>query len=145
MNSRNDTSLLVALLVAAIATGCGSARTAVESRVNSADFRNAATAEVRNAQDQVVLSGKFVEMAADTNDVERKAALTATGVDADAAGEVEVESCRADCRTQEVEFSVVNMQPGTVFRFIIDGKDFVTVTTDARGRAAVELDVPFPR
>jgi hypothetical protein len=102
-------------------------------------------AEVRNAANEVVLSGSFVADSSD-EDIERKAALKGTAVDADASGEVEVETCReADCRTQEVEFSVTNVQPGAVFRFVIDGKDFATVTTDGRGRATVERNVPLPR
>ena len=146
MNTCRYTSLPVALALAAIATSCGGFRSGGETApVNPADFRNAVTAEVRNAQDQVVLSGKFAETATDADEVERKAALTGTGVDADASGEAEVESCRGDCRSQEVEFSVVNLQPSTVFRLVIDGKDFATVTTDARGRASVERNVPFPR
>lgn len=147
MNTRRVLSPLFALVTAAMVASCGLARSGTKYTAGpNADFRSAVNAEVRNAQDQVVLSGTFVQADSVDEDLERKAALKATPVDSDASGEVEVESCRdADCRTQEVEFSVVNVQPGAVFRFVIDGKEFATVTTDSKGRASVERDVPLPR
>lgn len=148
MNNMRQSRSLIALVLAAIATSCGGARSSTEYTAGpNADFRTATVAEVRDAQDQVVLRGTFAETAAaDEDDVERKAVLATTGADANASGEVEVESCRStDCRSQEVEFSVVNVQPGARFRFVIDGKEFATVTADSRGRAAVERDVPLPR
>lgn len=145
MNMTRHVSALVALAVSAGA--CGGARSTGSFVPGpAADFRGAASAEVRNAQGQVILSGRFVETAADGDDVERKATLAATGVDPDASGAVEVESCRdADCKAQEIEFEVVNVDPAAMLRLVIDGKDFGTVTTDARGRAAVEYNVPLPR
>jgi hypothetical protein len=134
------------MALVAILNGC-SARSRNEFIPGpAADFRSAADAEVRNAQGQVILTGKFVESSADGDEVERKATLSGTGIDADASGAVEVESCRnADCRAQEVEFEVTGVEPGAVIRFVIGGKEFATVTTDARGRATVERDVPLPR
>jgi hypothetical protein len=147
MKTTRALSSMLAVSAFMVMTGCGGARS--ETRYTAgpdADFRNAVNAEVRNAQDQVVLSGTFVEADSGDEDVERKATLKPTPVDADASGEVEVESCRdAGCRSQEVEFSVANVQPGAVFRLVIDGKDFATVTTDNRGRANVERDVPLQR
>lgn len=147
MNTSQHSGLSLALVLTTMAASCGGARSSTEYTPGPiADFRNASLAEVRDAQDQIILSGKFVESPADDDDIERKAALAATGIDADASGEVEVESCRAaDCRSQEIEFSVANVPPGAVLRFVIDGKDFATVTTDDRGRAVVERDVPLPR
>ena len=146
MNTRRF-SPLVALMTAAMVASCGLGRSGTPFTAGpNADFRGAMNAEVRNAQDQVVLNGTFIAADSSDEDVERKAALKATAIDADASGEVEVESCRETaCRSQEVEFSVVNVQPGAVFRFMIDGKEFATVTSDSRGRASVERDVPFPR
>ena len=106
-----------------------------------ADFTNAALAEVRDAQGQVVLSGQFQVADEDDDDIERKAVLAPTGVDADAAGEAEVEFAKNAPATQEVEFSVRNVSPGAAFTFVIDGIDVATATADARGRAEVELDV----
>ena len=111
----------------------------------SADFTNAQLAEVRNAQGQVVLSGKFVVSEEDDDDIERKAPLAPTNFDPDATGEAEVEfSGAGNERQQEVEFSAKNLQPGGVYTFIIDGKVFATVTADSRGRATIERDVPLP-
>ena len=106
------------------------------------NFTNATTAEVRDAQGQVVLRGQFqlVEEEED-DDVERMAKLEATGVDADASGEAEVEFAKASPDTQEVEFSVRNLPPGAALTFVIDGVDVATATSNSRGRAKVELKI----
>lgn len=108
------------------------------------DFTNAATAEVRDGQGQVVLRGQFVLADEEDDDVERRAVLEPTGVDADATGEAEVEFSKAAPATQEIEFSVRNLPPGVVFTFVIDGTDVATATSDRRGRAEVEFDVRMP-
>jgi len=108
------------------------------------DFTNAAVAEVRDAQGQVILSGPFQLVDEEDDDMERKAALSPTGIDADAAGEAEVEFSKAALAEQEVEFAVRNVAPGAVLTFVIDGTAVATATADARGRAKVELDVRMP-
>ena len=108
------------------------------------DFTNAAHAEVRDAQGRVVLRGQFQLVEEEDDDVERKAALAATGVDADAAGAAEIEFSKAAPAQQEVEFSVRNVAAGTVLTFVIDGTEVATATADRRGRAEVELDVRMP-
>jgi hypothetical protein len=145
MNNSRYAGAMVALGI--LVYGCGGSRAGNDFVPGPvADFRSATTAEVRNAQTQVILTGKFVETAADADEIERKATLAGTGIDADASGAVEVESCRdADCKSQEIEFEVVNVEPGTVLKLVIDGKDFATVIADSRGRAAVERNVPLPR
>jgi hypothetical protein len=115
-----------------------------QERPQTGDFTNAATAEVRDAQGQVVLRGQFVLADEEDDDVERRATLERTGVDADAAGEAEVEFSKAAPAKQEIEFSVRNLQAGVAFTFVIDGVDVATVTADRRGRAEVELDVQMP-
>jgi hypothetical protein len=111
----------------------------------TADFTNASVAEVRDAQGQVVLSGRF-ETTADEgdDDFERKAVLGSTAVDADAAGEAEVEFSKKAATKQEVEFSVRNLAPGGVLTFVIDGTEIGTATCDERGRAEIEVDVRKP-
>ena len=104
----------------------------------------AVTAQVRDAQGQVVLQGQFALADEEDDDIERKATLEPTGVDADAAGEAEVEFAKAAPVTQEVEFAVRNLQAGATFTFVIDGNDVATATADQRGRAEVELDVRLP-
>lgn len=108
------------------------------------DFTNAAIAEVRDAQGQVVLRGQFVLLDEDDDDIERRAKLEATGVDADAAGEAEVEFSKARPSEQEVEFSVRNLPAGSALTFVIDGVDVATASADRRGRAEVEVDVRMP-
>ena len=132
--NRTHSSALLALLMASVAAACGGARGSSDFVPGpAADFRTASTAEVRTAEDQVILSGSFVETAADSDDVERKAALTATNAGASASG------------AAEVEFDIVNAPPRAVLRLMIDGKEFGRVTSDERGRASVERDVQLPR
>ena len=105
------------------------------------DFTNAAVAEVKDAQGQVLLQGQFENTESDDEDTERKATLKPTGIVADAAGEAEVEFAKSAPTAQEVEFSVRGLPPGTALAFVIDGQQVATATTDQRGRAEVELDV----
>jgi hypothetical protein len=109
-----------------------------------ADFTNAALAEVRNAQGQAILSGHFQLVEEEDDDVERKASLAPTGIDADATGEAEIEFSQSAPAEQEVEFSVRNVAPGAVLTFVIDSTDVASATADSRGRVEVELDVRMP-
>lgn len=111
---------------------------------DTGNFTSAAVAEVRDALGNVVLQGQFVQADEDDDDIERKATLKATGGDAGAAGEAEVEFAKSAPATQEIEFSVRGLQAGAAFTFVIDGQQLATVTTDARGGAEVELDVRMP-
>jgi hypothetical protein len=108
------------------------------------DFRNAVTAEVRDQGNQVILRGQFALAEEEDNDTERKAKLESTGVDADAAGEAEIEFDTDAPGVQEVEFSVRNLEPGTALTFVIDGTTVATATADKKGEAEVELDVKLP-
>ena len=108
------------------------------------DYTNAATAQVRNAQGQIVLEGQFMAPVEEDGGLERRATLAATGIDADASGEAEVEFAKATPAEQEVEFSVANLPAAATFTFVIDGTDVATATTDRRGRAEVELNVRIP-
>jgi hypothetical protein len=106
------------------------------------DFRNAAVAEVRDAQSRTVLQGQFAAVEEEDDDTERKAPLKPTGVDADASGEAEVEFAKTgNVTTQEVEFSAKGLEPGATFSFVIDGQTIATVTADRRGQAKAELDI----
>ena len=115
-----------------------------QEKPSTADFTNAATAEVRDAQGQVVLRGQFVLVDEQDDDVERRALLEPTGIDTDAAGEAEVEFSKAAAAKQEIEFSARNLEAGGVFTFVIDGTDVTTATADRRGRAEAEADVRTP-
>jgi hypothetical protein len=106
-----------------------------------ADFTNAASASVRDAQGQIVLQGQFLPPVEEDGNLERRATLSATGVDADATGEAEIEFAKTTPSEQEVEFSVRNVQPGATFTFSIDGAAVASATADRQGRAEVEIDV----
>ena len=54
-----------------------------QSQVPAADLTNATTAEVRDAQGQVLLRGQFAAAEVQDDETERLATLTPTGVDAD--------------------------------------------------------------
>ena len=109
------------------------------------NFSNAAVAEVRDSQGQVVLRGQFATVEEDDDDVERKATLTPSGDDADASGEAEVETSSDTPAQQEIEFSIRNVAPRATYVFVIDGKDVGTAVADERGRAEFEIDsVPTP-
>ena len=105
------------------------------------DFTNAATAEIKDAQGQVILRGQFQLADEEDDDIERKATLESTGVDADASGEAEIEFAESAPAHQEVEFSVRNIAPGDTFTFVIDGRDLGTAKADSKGRVELELEV----
>ena len=106
------------------------------------DYSKATIAEGRDAQGQVVLRGSFAAVDdGDDDDVERKARLEPTGIDADAAGEAEVEVSTTNPVEQEVEFSVRNVQASAAFVFVIDGREVARGTSDGRGRAEIDLEV----
>ena len=134
----------VGLLATVVAAGYMVVQLNGQTSTPSADFTNAASAEVRDAQGQIVLSGPFQVADEDDDDVERKAVLAPTGVDADATGAAEVEFSKDAPAIQEIEFSIRNVSPNTGFTFVIDGTAVATATADRRGRAKVDLDVRIP-
>jgi hypothetical protein len=101
-------------------------------------------AGMKDAGGQIVLQGEFTAPVEEDGGLEHRARLAPTGVDADAAGEAEVEFAKTGATSQEVEFSVRNVQPGGSFTFVIDGLDVASATSDRRGRAEVEVDVRMP-
>jgi len=144
MNDKRQIIPAVGLLATMAAAVYMVVQLSAQTATAAGDFTNAATAEVRDAQGQVLLRGQFQLADEDDDDIERKAVLATTGVVATAGGEAEVEFSKNAPATQEVEFSVKNVSPRTVLTFAIDGVDVATATADAKGRAEVELDVPMP-
>ena len=132
---------VVGLLCAVAVVGYMVVQLNGQSAAPTGDFTNASVAEVRDAQGQIVLRGQFAVAEEEDDDVERKAVLEQTGVDADAAGEAEVEFAKSAPTVQEVEFAARNLQPGATFTFVIDGHDVATATADRGGNAEVELEV----
>jgi hypothetical protein len=117
---------------------------AQDASAQPGDFRNAASAEVRDAQGQVVLRGQFAAAPEDDDDIERKAPLEPAGADTDATGDAEVEYDSATATEQEVEFSIRNVDPGAQYSFVIDGVVVGSATANARGRAELDVDVKLP-
>ena len=105
------------------------------------DFSNAATAEVRDSQGQVLLRGTFGPAAKDGDDLERKASLSAAGSDPDAQGEAEIEYTAGGQDRQELEFSIRNVQPGATYTLLIDGQTTIPATANASGEAEAEVEV----
>jgi hypothetical protein len=117
---------------------------AQSASVQAGDFRNAAVAEVQDAQGQVLLRGRFELIEEEDDDTERKAPLEPTGADTDAYGEAEVEYSNTNPAEQEVEFSIRNVTPDATYTFVIDGEVVGTATADQKGRAEFDRDVKAP-
>ena len=144
MKSTRQLIPLGGLVITVVAAGYMVIQLNGQAATPAGDFTNAATAQVRDAQGQIVLQGQFMPPVEEDGGLERIATLAPTGIDTDAAGEAEVEFAKTAPAVQEVEFSVENLQAGATFTFVIDGTDVATATTDQRGRAEVEMDVKMP-
>ena len=107
----------------------------------SGDFRNASTAEVRDAQGKVLLRGTFAPVAADADAVERQAALTATADGGQATGEAEIEYSKAEPNVQEIEFEVSGVPVRAIVTLVLDGRDVISATASDKGRAEAEVNV----
>jgi hypothetical protein len=116
------------------------ARLDAQATVVKGNFSNAAIAEVRDSQAQVILRGEFSAVEEDDDDMERKATLRPSGAHSNAAGEAEVETSKNGQAQQEIEFSISNVEPGAAYTFVIDGQDVGTATADQRGRAELEVE-----
>ena len=131
-------------IVAVIAvTGYVVARFNGQGAIQSADFRNAATAEIRDSTGKVVLRGTFKVVEEEDDDIERKAALAPT-TGGEVMGEAEVEFATEMPADQEVEFAARGLEVGATYTLVVDGREVASVVADPRGRIAIELDVPLP-
>jgi hypothetical protein len=144
MKDKRQMIPVAGLLVTVVAVVYMVVQLSGQTASSTGDLTNAAIAEVRDAQGQIILSGPFQPVDEDDDDIERKATLAPTGVDTDATGEAEVEFSKAAPANQEVEFSVRNVAAGAVLTFVIDGTEVARATADKHGRAEVELDVRMP-
>jgi hypothetical protein len=133
-----------AVIVTVIAlTGYVVARFNGQEAIQSADFRNAATAEIRDATGKVVLRGTFKLVEEEDDDIERKAALAFT-TGGEVMGEAEVEFATEMPADQEVEFAARGLTVGATYTLIVDGRQVASVVANRRGRIAIELEVPLP-
>jgi hypothetical protein len=109
------------------------------------DLTTAKLVEIKDAAGQIVLSGNFVVEKKQDGNVEGKALLTGTGINATAKGdaEFEVSMNRVGATEKELEISVRRLAPGTSFNLFVDGQQVVTFSTDQRGAAELEMkDAP---
>ncbi len=106
------------------------------------DFRNAATAEVVDAQGQPLLRGSFEAVDGDDKgEVERLAKLAPVVAGSTASGEAEVEYQVDDPATQEIELQATGMPAGAQVSLVIDGTTIATATANKSGKVEVELKV----
>ena len=106
------------------------------------DFRNAATAEVVDAQGQPLLRGSFEAVdGGDKGEVERLAKLAPVVAGSTASGEAEVEYQVDDPATQEIELQATGMPAGAQASLVIDGTTIATATANKSGKVEVELKV----
>ena len=132
------------VIVAVIAvTGYVVARFNGQEPIQSADFRNAATAEIRDSTGKVVLRGTFKLVEEEDDDIERKAALAPT-TGGEVMGEAEVEFATEMPADQEVEFAARGLTVGATYTLVVDAREVASVAADSRGRIAIELNVPLP-
>ena len=104
------------------------------------DFRGAQTAEVRDAQGQLLFSGAFAEAPQDPGEegeVERIAALVSKA-GGSAAGEAEIEYQKDAPGLQEVEFKVTGAPAGAVLTLVIDGTAVTSATAGKDGEAEAD-------
>jgi hypothetical protein len=146
MRKRTRTVLLFCALTVAGATSVwlvdtlGAQSVALPADV---ELSNASTVEVKDSNGTVVLSGHFVEVPEDDDDLERKAELKGSGANANARGQAEVEVSKTDNRLdQEVEVSVSNLNPGASYSVFVDGKQLGTFQTNKNGSGELELNTP---
>jgi hypothetical protein len=142
LTARKAVAAIVIVAVIAV-TGYVVARLNGQGPIQSADFRNAATAEIRDSTGKVVLRGTFRLVEEEDDDIERKAALalTTTG---EVMGEAEVEFATELPADQEVEFAARGLEVAATYTLVVDGREVASVVADPRGRIALELEVPLP-
>ena len=136
----------IAGLLATIAgSGYIVTRANAQNAAPPADLRTAMSAELLDAQGRAVLRGAFmVDDDNDTEDIERKATLTAADSGVTATGVAEVEFARQTPVEQEVEFSGQRLQPNATYRLVIDGREVLTGVAERDGDLELERKIPIP-
>ena len=134
----------IGLLATIGAAGYMVTRVNAQNATAPVDLRQAAAAELRDAQDRVVLTGSFMINDEDDDDIERKAAMKPSGTPADAAGVAEVEFARQAPVEQEVEFSGSKLVAGTTYRLMIDGREVLSGVAERDGDLELDAKVPIP-
>jgi carbon monoxide dehydrogenase subunit G len=105
------------------------------------DVSAATAVEVRDAAGRVVLQGTLAGTADASGEIERKAKLAA-GDGSSASGEAEIEVVRSKATGAmevEVDLDVAGLAAATTYTFHLDGRQAASFTTDAKGKAEIEL------
>ena len=134
---------IAGLLATIAAAGYMVTRTHAQNAVQPVDLRTAMSAELLDSQGRAVLRGSFDDDD-DTEDIERKATLTASDSGVTASGVAEVEFARQAPVDQEVEFSGERLQPNASYRLIIDGREVLTGVAERDGDLELERKIPIP-
>lgn len=97
--------------------------------------------EISDANGQTILKGNFIESGNDLDEVERTAALVSEGGSANARGEasIEISKKKNGFTEKELEVETHNLAARSVFKVIVDGQEVASFTTDAAGKAELEL------
>ena len=141
MTIRNTAAIGGVLAVAVAVGAIVQAGSSPAIQING-DLKNAAVAEVHDAQGQVLLRGEFAPVDADDEgEIELVAPLTAVAAGLAAKGEAEVEYQTDTPAEQEVELTLSGLAQGTDIIFVIDGQRVATARADNRGRISLELAV----
>ena len=141
----NPMKKIAALGVATAAVVAVTMMVSVDGQTTSnvtGDFRNAATAEVRDSGGTVLLRGTFAATAGDTDkEIERKAPLATLNATDKAAGEAEIEYHTDKPDVHEIEFNVTGVPARAIVTLVLDGKDVVSATANDKGEAEAEVNV----
>jgi hypothetical protein len=142
VNSRKQISWAAAAIVAVTLIAIGAEQLYGQRAPQLVgDFRNAAQAEVRDAQGQVLLTGQFAPIDADDQgEVERLARLAPITAGSTASGEAEVEYQTDDPSTQEIELTATGIAAGAQVSLVIDGANVGSATADAKGKVELEIE-----
>lgn len=137
----NKKTTAAAIIVMAIATVAAGQLYGQKASPLTGDFRNATSAEVRDAQGQPLLRGSFAPVDADDKgEVERLAKLTPVTPGSSATGKAEVEYQANKPSEQEIELKATGIAAGAQVTLVIDGTTVATATADKKGKVELEVE-----
>ena len=142
MNKVERAAIAGLVAVAGLATVAVVQSSGQQQSAITGDFRNAATAEVHDAQGNVIATGTFAPVESeDAGEVERLAPLTSAASGGTATGEVEVEYVADKPTEQEVELTLTGAAAGSEVTLIVDGQRVLTAKAGKNGKVDAEVIV----
>jgi hypothetical protein len=94
--------------------------------------------EISDANGQTILKGNFIESSSDLNEVERTAVLAGDGR-ARGKANIQISKKKNGFTEKELEVKMQNLAARSVFKVSVDGHEVASLTTDATGKAELEL------